>query len=287
MKTVDDDLRDLERRAKLGEPGAREAFRAARERAGLPGLAVLSCIHGNLEALEAVLADIDRLGIPDIVCLGDLTGYGPDPVECTDLVRERCRITLLGNHDEVLDKGAEAFPAFAKQVLEWTRGLLRPGWLASRRDEERWRFLMDLPLRHEEGGRLFVHGSPLDETCDFLLPHDFGIGVTERTTKLLGSFEKLLFIGHTHIPGLSTDEPAYRTIDELGGRWSYPGHGKAIINVGSVGQPRDRDPRACYVAVTGDSFEWRRVPYAFEVTREKIVRAGLPVRCGDRLREGV
>lgn len=87
---MDEELRELERRART-EPDGREALLRARERAGLPTLAVIACVHSNLEALTAVLADIDRRGIPDIVCLGDVTGYGPDPVACTDLVMERSR----------------------------------------------------------------------------------------------------------------------------------------------------------------------------------------------------
>src|SRR4029434_1933632 len=123
------------------------------------GAAVIPDIHANLEALTSVLDDIRRHGYEEVYCLGDVVGYGPDPVACTDLVREHARVTILGNHDEALVKGAWGFNQVARSAMEWTKKQLRPS-IFRPGSRDRWRFLAELPLRHEWHGYLLVHGSP-------------------------------------------------------------------------------------------------------------------------------
>jgi diadenosine tetraphosphatase ApaH/serine/threonine PP2A family protein phosphatase len=290
----DERLRELERRWKAS--GRREdelAYLRERERV-IPSTAVLACVHGNLEALEAVLADVDERRIKRVICLGDVTGYGPNPIECLDLIMARCEWTLLGNHDEALLKGAANFGAWARTVVEWTQELMRPGRLSFGAKRRRWRYLEAMPERREEGPDLYVHGSPRLPTLEYILREDIWNGATQKFEEIFAAFERLCFVAHSHVPNLVTEagpapeEPGYHTASELDHRWEYPGEGKAIINVGSVGQPRDEDPRACYAIFDGEVVTWRRVEYDVEKTGAKILSIPeFPEAYADRLRRGI
>src|SRR5262245_27428359 len=121
--------------------------------------AIISDVHGNLEALRAVLADIDRQPIERIVCLGDTVGYGPNPCECLDLVRERCAVTIRGNHDQAAMFDPEGFSPPAFRAVCWTRELLERAPNTTKELRlARWNYLSDLPLTVREGNHLFVHG---------------------------------------------------------------------------------------------------------------------------------
>lgn len=250
--------------------------------------AIISDLHANLEALLAVLADIDALGIQEIRCLGDVVGYGPSPNQVTDLVRARCVWTLKGNHDEALVHGAYRFNLRAKLAIDWTRDQLEPGFSTDPAAFKRWSFLTGLPLRHEEGSDLFVHGSPRDPTSEYLLASELQAGLHEKFSEVFAAFGRRLFVGHSHLPCVITDSRTVLSLEELNGCFSLPGEGlKAIINVGSVGQPRDGDPRACYVVVDGGTVHWRRVEYDIEQTIARIAQIReLDVSLGERLREG-
>jgi len=226
-------------------------------------LAIISDIHANVDALEAVLSDIDAQKITDVVCLGDVVGYGPTPMECVDLVMSRCRFTVMGNHEEALLHGAYGFHLRAARAIDWTRDQLKPGFFSGQVVRKRWDYLATLPLRHEAGPDLFIHGSPRQPTQEYLLGHEVGFGPTEKYEEVFAAFERLLFVGHTHLPGVITDDYAWLPADGLeGGAYRVAGSGRrAVINVGSVGQPRDKDPRACYAVVEGDEVRWRRVAY--------------------------
>lgn len=234
--------------------------------------AILSDIHSNLEALTAVFDDIDAQGIEDVYCLGDVVGYGPDPVACVDLVMERCTVTVKGNHDEALIHGAYGFNGPASLAIEWTRDHLRPGFFSGVAVRRRWEYLKGLPFTHEVDGHLLVHGSPRHPTSDYLLATDVGFGATEQFVEVFAGFERILFVGHTHLPCVITDRYETKTSTELENTYRYPdlAEQKAIVNVGSVGQPRDQDTRACYVVVDGDTVTWRRVEYDYEQTAAKI-----------------
>ena len=214
--------------------------------------AVISDIHGNLEALQAVLADIDRRPIQLIYCLGDVVGYGASPRECLDIVMDRCAFSLCGNHDQAVFFEPTNFNVGAERAAYWTRQVLEDEPNKAKRDR-RWEVLGRLPLRKEVHGLLMVHASPRRPVNEYLFPED----IYTNPGKILDNFRHLephhraCLVGHTHVPGVILDDPSFDPPDELPdmGRYSITSDEKAIINVGSVGQPRDRDPRLCYVVV--------------------------------------
>lgn len=242
--------------------------------------AVISDLHANLPALTAVFADIDAQGIEEVICLGDVVGYGPFPVECLRLVQSRAKVTLLGNHDEALLGEPLGFSKYAHQVVEWTRTQLpRDG----EGMEELWNFVGDMPLIWERGPDLFVHGSPCEPTQEYLLPTD-----DMNSAKYDDAFEevnRLCFVGHTHVPCVMTPDRRVRLARALDHEYKLDAE-KAIVNVGSVGQPRDRDPRACYVVVEDDVVRWRRVEYDIDAMVAKLTEVGLPKQLAERLLAG-
>ncbi len=214
--------------------------------------AVISDIHGNLEALEAVLADIDRRQIKNIACLGDIIGYGASPKECLDLVADRCTIALCGNHDHAVFYEPFNFNVSAERACYWTRQVFEDEPNKAKRDR-RWEMLGQLPIRQEYGGILLVHASPRRPVNEYLFAED----VYTNPHKILSNFDRLeeqhraCFVGHTHVPGVFLDDPYFDPPGELPvpNRYTITTDEKAIINIGSVGQPRDRDPRSCYIIV--------------------------------------
>lgn len=235
-----------------------------------PMFAIVSDIHSNLKALRAVLEDIERRGITDIYCLGDIIGYGPEPAECLDLIIERAKVSLCGNHDHAIFYEPTNFNVSAERAAFWTRSILECEADADKRNR-RWRFLGNLAPRYEMDGFLFVHGSPRKPINEYLFPDD----VYTNPHKLMSNFERMeqmtCFCGHTHVPGVFVDDPNFDPPEELGECNRYVlGDEKAIINVGSVGQPRDRDPRAAYAVVRDGVVEFVRVAYDIETTARKI-----------------
>ncbi|MEK6643982.1 MAG: metallophosphoesterase family protein [Planctomycetota bacterium] len=233
-------------------------------------IAIISDIHSNHEALKTVLADIDRRGITTIFCLGDILGYGPDPRECLDLVMDRASFSLCGNHDHAVFYEPANFNVAAERAAFWTRTALEEETDAAKRNR-RWKFLASLLPRNEMDGMVFVHGSPRKPINEYLFPDD----VYTNPQKLLSNFERMnqmtCFCGHTHVPGVFVDDPYFEPPDELGDSQSYAiGDEKAIINVGSVGQPRDRDPRAAYAILNDDEVQFVRLEYDIDITARKI-----------------
>ncbi len=249
--------------------------------------AVISDIHSNLEALEAVLAGIDGRGITTIYCLGDIVGYGPDPEACTDLVRARCARTVRGNHDEALFGNAQRFNPFARAAIRWTRRRMQPGLFKARNAVERWSFLETLPLSFTEGNALFVHGSPRDPTNEYIYQEDIWFTAETKLREIFSRFDRVLFVGHTHLPGIISD--GLRGFTPKGTTSHFHlAEGRYIVNVGSVGQPRDRDNRACWVEVEDDEIHHHRVAYDFQKTIEKIRQIGeLDEILGTRLADGM
>jgi diadenosine tetraphosphatase ApaH/serine/threonine PP2A family protein phosphatase len=254
--------------------------------------AIISDLHSNLEALTAVFADIDARGITEVWCLGDIVGYGPQPVECLDLVMQRCTVSLMGNHDEAVIHGAFGFNSHAREAIEYTRRLLKPS-IFKRESRRRWRYLTELATFHREGADLFFHASPREPTTEYVLPNDArGPSASQKLNAIFGMIDRLCYIGHTHIPGVFTEDCEFVPPDVLGGRYVIDGS-KAVINVGSVGQPRDGNPDACYVEIDLESGEgegeviWHRVPYERDRTAQKIRDTGqLDERLAARLGEG-
>ncbi len=239
---------------------------------------VISDIHANLEALEAVLADAHMAGADHLLCLGDLVGYGPDPNRCVSLVRGTADAVIAGNHD---------LAAAGRLDISWFNGAARRAifWTAARLEPDISSYIASLPLEHRFGGTLMVHGSPRDPLEEYLLD-----SVAARSNFDSGDFH-LCLVGHSHRPlafmqaadgEVTMMEPGVDTLLELRDSHRY------IVNAGSVGQPRDRNPAAAYCLYDpeGKVIAFRRTAYAIERTQEKMRAAGLPRSLIDRLGGG-
>ena len=245
--------------------------------------AVISDIHSNLEGFQAVLADIELQGITEIYCLGDIVGYGPNPRECIDLAMN-CQVCLLGNHDQGALFDPEGFNSGAERAIFWTRDQLERATENPEDQARRWDFLGELPRNHREAGLLFVHGSPRNPLNEYIFPED--VYNRRKMEKILGLVEKYCFQGHTHVPGVFTEDLQFSSPEEIGYTYTL-GDKKLMFNVGSVGQPRDGDPRSCYLVLEDETITYRRVEYDVEVTAKKIYDTpDLDNFLGDRLREG-
>jgi predicted phosphodiesterase len=245
--------------------------------------AIVSDIHGNLEALEAVLADIAEQGADSIYCLGDIVGYGPNPRECIDRVMT-FNLSILGNHDQGALYDPEGFSSGAERAIFWTREQLEMANGDPDLTTRRWQFLSELPRTHREGPFTFVHGSVRNPLSEYVFPED--VHNAKKLDRLFALIERYAFQGHTHVPGVFTEDGRFLSPGEINGRYALPS-GKMMVNVGSVGQPRDGDSRACYVLLTDDQVEFRRVRYAVESTMEKIYAVPeLDPFLADRLRDG-
>lgn len=237
-------------------------------------IAFISDIHGNLQALEAVLKDIGGLGIKEIICLGDIVGYGGNPVECVERVREACAVSLIGNHDHYAahDGPVKGARSGVSEVIQWTRQQLS--------DEQR-QWLRDRLVSHEGDDYQAVHAS-LHNPIEW--PYIILAGAAELHFK--HQVKPVCFVGHTHQPTmwLEGEEGAVgkTSLENL-----RPGR-KQVVNVGSVGQPRDGDERACYLVYRRPHADvwWRRVPYDIEAAETAIINAGLPPEYAARLSVG-
>jgi predicted phosphodiesterase len=240
-------------------------------------VAVISDIHANLHALSAVLRDVDAASPDEVWCLGDTVGYGPRPNECADLVRERTDVCLIGNHDLAAlgELDLAAFAPDAAIAARWTAAELTPGTRA---------LLEALDPAETRSGVSLFHGSAREPVWEYVLTEESALATLERAGT------QLALVGHSHVAlaicfegdvaaegGLA---PAGTTHDLTRGRW--------ILNPGSVGQPRDGDPRAAWLLldVEGRFGEFRRVPYSVEQTQEELRQAGLPDALADRLSHG-
>lgn len=248
-------------------------------------LALISDIHGNFEALNAVLNDIESVKVDQIYCLGDIVGYGPNPCECLDKVMTICQKVVMGNHDQAALFDPDGFNPIALRAIYWTRDQLdSKGQRAN--VNKRWDFLSELPTFFEEEDVLFVHGSPRDPTNEYVFPET--IYDSSKMKHLFSRVNRICFQGHTHMPGVFTVDQEFIEPADCSGVFKF-GSEKFMINVGSVGQPRDENWRACYTVFDSqaNTIEFRRVEYDFEKTIEKIYREEeLNNTLGDRLRTG-
>lgn len=237
--------------------------------------AVLSDIHGNLESLERALEQIapeDR-----VLCLGDIVGYGPNPNECIRLIRERASETVLGNHDvAAIDNfGVEYFNTAARRAIEWTQGVLEA-------DNTAW--LNQLGYEIRNGEYLLVHGAPV-QYFEYLLDKRHAKAAFARTDA------PIIFVGHTHIAeyyALAPDGSIAHGHMQHGGELRLEEGTRYIIDVGSVGQPRDLNPEACFAFYDADArtVQWKRYAYPVADVQQKIARAQLPDALATRLGVG-
>jgi len=223
-------------------------------------LAIISDIHGNIHALEAVLASISEADCESVICLVDIVGYGARPNECIDRLISASIPCLLGNHDSAAvcpaDRNDMSRNAFL--AIEWTSQVL---------SEASKRFLLGLDLIRSSEEAFFVHSSP-DQPKSWR----YIFGQLDATHAFKAFDQSVCFFGHTHLPIVLSEEKS----------------GRRLINVGSVGQPRDRDPRACYgvFETTTGAFHWERVAYDINLAAAEIIAAGLPPFLAERLEFG-
>jgi diadenosine tetraphosphatase ApaH/serine/threonine PP2A family protein phosphatase len=242
-------------------------------------VAILTDIHSNLPALEAVLAGIDDAGIERRWCLGDVVGYGAQPDECAELVSERCELSLVGNHDLAVtgEISTEVFSASAAAAVEWTR---------SNCEQSTIDFLKGLEPQHTEHEVGLYHASPRDPVWEYVL------AVDQARECIAEQSARVSLIGHSHValwfsdgeglPGADGGGQAEggREIDLSSDRW--------LLNPGSVGQPRDGDPRAAWLELETDKWvaTYHRVQYDIDRAAKAIRDASLPEHLADRLYVG-
>lgn len=246
-------------------------------------LALISDIHSNLPALEAVLADVESAGVDGIWCLGDVVGYGAQPNECAALVQAQCRVCLVGNHDlaalEALD--ISTFSPAAASAVRWTRETMSD---ATRE------FLGSLQPSDESREIGLYHASPRDPVWEYVLWPD------QAAQCIRAQAKRVSFVGHSHVAlffalaesrgGGESDDArgaqaaAGTSLDVRRGRW--------LVNPGSVGQPRDGDPRAAWLELDTETWQatFRRIPYDIDRAADAIVAAELPEHLARRLYVG-
>ena len=253
--------------------------------------AVISCLHANLAAVEAVLADIDAQGIQTITCLGDLVGYGPQPNEVVELVRERGIASCQGCWDEDIIDGLNACECSYPSQLAERRGHRAHHWTAATLTESNKAFLAELPMTLRRGTSLFVHGSP-NSQHEYLLPDMNAFAALERV-ETAGA--ETLFCGHTHQPYVRELSGGNIRVRVQQGNENQPARDqeltlpmRRIVNAGSVGEPRHGSTKATYVIhndATGE-LSIREVAYDVAKTCRAIVDAGLPEVFAWRLSHG-
>ena len=227
-------------------------------------IALLSDIHSNVQALEAVFGHIDTRGVDSVYCLGDIVGYGADPGECLEIIRSRCAIVVLGNHDLAVatESGLEVLPPDGQSAARHNERAL---------DDEQKKYLSELPLSVETESLTLVHASPQypdrwQRLGSFL--------VSQAQFKYFST--DICFVGHTHSPTVTSNRIGISRV-----RKGY----RFLINVGSVGQPRDGDPRACAALFDTSTFKYEllRIPYDIDAAKSRILEEDLPSGLGERL----
>jgi diadenosine tetraphosphatase ApaH/serine/threonine PP2A family protein phosphatase len=243
-------------------------------------VAVISDVHSNQPALETALAAIDEVGVEEVWCLGDVVGYGAQPDACADLIQQRCDICLAGNHDLAVLGGLDiaTFSETAATAVEWTQENASPATLE---------FLRGLEPAAARAGIGLFHASPSDPIWEYVLSID------QAEAGLDAQEQRIGLIGHSHIALFFTRPEGARRGEAQGaqaGDGAVLGleSGDWLLNPGSVGQPRDSDPRAAWLEL--DTEQWtaryHRVDYDIATAAETILAAGLPSQLAERLAVG-
>jgi len=243
-------------------------------------VAAISDVHANLPALEAVLDAIEAAGVEEVWCLGDVVGYGVEPDACADLVRERCDLCLVGNHDLAVLGALDiaSFSEAAAAAVAWTRENVA---------ERTLELLRELEPGGERAGIGLFHASPRDPVWEYVLSGEQAEAGMDAHPRRVG------LIGHSHV-ALFFHRPAGERAGETRGAQASDGalldlaEGEWLVNPGSVGQPRDGDPRAAWLELDTEAgtARFHRVPYEIERAAAPIAAAGLPDRLADRLFTG-
>lgn len=237
-------------------------------------IVLISDIHGNLEAMNRVLEYIDKMeGEKRVVCLGDIVGYGPNPAECFKIVESLTDKICLGNHDDaILDTDYDyQITKYAREAIIWTRGVL---------GEDIRESINRFPLQIEEDKVLYVHASP-----DNPMKWKYIVNANTAYSSMIGMKFPLCFVGHSHIPGVYADYKLQRE----GKKAILSKEGKTIVNIGSVGQPRDGSPMLSFAIF--DDVNWNveiiRLKYNYHETMAKMKKANLPLFLAERLAKGI
>lgn len=255
-------------------------------------IAIVSDIHSNIEALTTVLNFCDKEGVQEIRCLGDVIGYGPDPVPVSQLAMERFSVSLRGNHEEALVTARHRFNPYAAQAIDWTRDQLSTSggltglFTKKKADYMAW-FSERKPFELIDN-HLMVHGSIYDPVHDYVDEPENPVEAEQMIDTLEQDFTgfDLCFAGHNHTPFLATKVGTFFPHDRHN-TFKIPAGHKAYICVGSVGQPRDRDPRASFAIIEGESIAFHRLEYDVKATQDKILRVGLHHFLSERLGLGI
>ena len=270
-----------------------------------PKTALISDLHGNLPALEVAIADARARGVERFVCLGDVVGYGARPRECLELVMRlidpatpegaglQPGLCLLGNHEFALLNSAEDFNPNARAAIEWTRSALSQNVDAARADQY-WEFLARLSPLSAEAGALYAHGSPRDPVREYMLPRD-----SRDAAKMKAVFARMrafdaqgayaCFVGHSHVPAIFYEDGRFYRPKDTEGPYALAAgpDNRVLVNVGSVGQPRDGDPRLSYAIFDGANITFVRLAYDVARAQADIRAVGdLPAYLAERLEKG-
>ena len=236
-------------------------------------IVIISDIHGNLEALNRVLKYIENMEDENrIVCLGDIVGYGPNPAECFKIVESLTDKICLGNHEyAILDEDFDyQMVKYARKAIRWTRNIL---------SEKIREAISRLPIQIEDDNVLYVHASPDDP-----MKWKYISNARNAYSSLIEMKHSLCFVGHSHIPGIY----AYNELQEDSYNATLSNDDKTIVNVGSVGQPRDGSPMLSFAVFDNDSWsvEIIRLEYDYQKTIAKIKKTNLPLFLAERLAKG-
>jgi diadenosine tetraphosphatase ApaH/serine/threonine PP2A family protein phosphatase len=239
-------------------------------------VAIISDIHSNLEAFETVLADIDRNKPDKIICLGDIVGYGADPNQCCDLAKRYCDAVVIGNHDAAVVEAVslDYFVDHAEEAILWTRKVLR---------DDNFQWLFNLPYTLEEEDFIFCHGAP-HKPKEFIYVIDYSTA-TYSLKHVQMTRKRCCFVGHAHIThifwsledgSVGVYAPEYFNFNDCF---------LAVANVGSIGQPRDGNPKCAWSILDTNTFEYEvfRLEYDIQKASSKIIEAGLPEILARRL----
>lgn len=245
-------------------------------------LGIITDVHSNTEGLAAVLADLHQAGVDTLVHLGDVIGYGAEPNECCDVLRREAQLSLMGNHDAAVVGQMDMawFASHARVAAEWTIKALRP-------DNLEW--LTRSPMTYREGAYLFSHGSPVGGTDFRYVLSQFDADEIFEWTHHNTPGVRVVLVGHAHqCTVFAADGSPYRVVDGIHLAHADLSKGNWVVNVGSAGQPRDGDPRACCAILDTETgqYEARRVAYDYQSTGGKIIAAGLPEILSSRLAVG-
>ena len=239
--------------------------------------AIIADIHANLTAFEAVLDDMERRGgVDEIWCLGDIVGYGPDPHECIERLRQYNHVCVAGNHDwAAIGKVSTAdFNPDAALACQWTAGQL---------NKKDVKYLEKLPLSIDKDTFTLVHGSPREPIWEYVI----SASIARENFNFFQS--PYCLVGHSHVPIVFRKEDSSctssRLVDNIG---LAVGESRLILNPGGVGQPRDGDPRASYAIYDSETriVKLHRIPYDVAATQDRMMAKGLPVRLAVRLQHG-